>query len=167
MTAEELYNINFNGLHYDDVTPEMIQKYAIEFAQYHVKKALENALEEVPYGGSDEVRYEDGDSIDLSWEQVKTRCEKLGVNHVPELEKYYYDSEEFKFFSNKTHLNNLVEAHTDNMSKEFPNHIREGVCIRVENGSLTPLILKNKSLTFKVLEGIIKDTDVVDIEESN
>lgn len=31
----------------------------IEFAQYHVKKALEKALDEVPYGGSDEVRYED------------------------------------------------------------------------------------------------------------
>lgn len=31
----------------------------IEFAKIHVKKALEHALEEVPYGGSDEVMYED------------------------------------------------------------------------------------------------------------
>ena len=31
----------------------------IEFAKLHVQAALEAALEEVPYGGSDEVRYED------------------------------------------------------------------------------------------------------------
>lgn len=31
----------------------------IEFAKYHVQKALEYALEEVPYGGSDSISYKD------------------------------------------------------------------------------------------------------------
>lgn len=31
----------------------------IEFAKMHVKLALKEALEEVPYGGSDEIHYED------------------------------------------------------------------------------------------------------------
>jgi hypothetical protein len=49
----------------------------------------------------------------------------------------------------------------------FPGHVREGICIRVDTGSMTPTLLKNKSYVFKVLEGIIKDSDKVDIEESN
>lgn len=43
MTAKELFGKHFNGLHYDDITPERIEKYAIEFAEFHVKKALKAA----------------------------------------------------------------------------------------------------------------------------
>lgn len=42
----------------------------VEFAQYHVKKALEAALEDIPYGGSDPISFEDvkdiGDSYPLT-----------------------------------------------------------------------------------------------------
>ena len=44
------------------LTP-FVKKMMIEFAKMHVQAALKAALEEVPYGGSDEVRYEDVVSI--------------------------------------------------------------------------------------------------------
>lgn len=105
---------------------------------------------------------EDGHSIDLSWKQVKNRCSELGVNHVPEIGTLYYDN---KWDSRD--LDEVIQEYTDAPSINFPNHIREGVCVRVETESTQPLILKNKSFIFKVLEGIIKDSDVVDLEESN
>ena len=43
----------------DEPNDDTVFKAMIEFAKMHVKAALEAALEEVPYGGSDEVRYED------------------------------------------------------------------------------------------------------------
>ena len=104
---------------------------------------------------------EDGDSVDLSWDQVKRRSEQLNVPHVPELFKGL-----MKDRSDVVELESVVNYDTDDQSKLFPEHIREGVCIRIENGSMVPLILKNKSFIFKVLEGIIKDSDVVDLEES-
>lgn len=108
---------------------------------------------------------EDGDSVDYSWEQVKKRCEKLGVDYVPELAKFVVDSDWEN--TSSEYLNGLVQNLTNLPSDLFPQHIREGVCIRIENGSMNPYVLKNKSFIFKVLEGIVKDSDVIDREESN
>jgi hypothetical protein len=106
---------------------------------------------------------EDGESIDLSWEQVKTRCEQLDVEHVPELGKNLFDKN-----CSIELLNQAVEQLTESDSKNFPQHINEGVCVRIENGSLTPQIYKSKRYLFKVLEGIIKDNpNNEDMEESN
>ena len=115
---------------------------------------------------------EDGESIDYSWEQVKSRCERLNVQHVPELAKYLVnDGERFDSKENcnevGTPLDKTVEYFTNESSDLFTQHVREGVCIRVENGNMIPLVMKNKSFVFKVLENIIKDNDlIVDIEES-
>lgn len=46
MTAKELFSKHFNGLHYDDITREKIEKYAIEFAKFHAELALISAAEE-------------------------------------------------------------------------------------------------------------------------
>jgi len=108
---------------------------------------------------------EDGDTIDLSWDQVKTRCEQLAVDHAPELSRFITDTNYVSHLETATEQ--LVNKLTNSESNMFPEHIKEGVCIRVENGSLTPKILKSKSFIFKVLEGIVKDTNTVDIEESN
>jgi len=107
---------------------------------------------------------EDGDSIDYSWEQVKRRCEQLGVNHVPELAKFCASEGYVSHLETATEA--IVSKLTDAPSDLFPQHVREGVCIRVENGNMIPLFLKNKSFIFKVLEGIVKDNNVVDLEES-
>ena len=48
-----------------------------------------------------------------------------------------------------------------------PTHLREGVCVRVDDG-LNMKVFKHKSFDFKLLEGIIKlDENFVDVEESN
>lgn len=126
-----------------------------------------------PYG-AESLRYgvfvyritmsnEDGDSIDYTWDQVKSRCTMLGVDHVPELDRFEVREEGI----NLEEASKIVEELTNNPSDMFPGHVREGVCIRVGAGSMTPILLKNKSYIFKVLEGIIKDSNQVDIEESN
>lgn len=122
---------------------------------------------------------DDGDTIDLSWEQVKARCQQLEVEHVPELEKFIVTP--FRKESHDepgatvdyladhygTSIEELVDKHTESDSTNFPQHLNEGVCVRIENGALTPKVYKSKRYLFKVLEGIIKDTDQVDIEEAN
>ncbi|MFZ2486955.1 MAG: hypothetical protein WAZ19_02440 [Anaerolineae bacterium] len=45
MTAEELSIKYFGGMHYDDITIEYIQKYAVEFARLKVQEALETAAD--------------------------------------------------------------------------------------------------------------------------
>lgn len=47
MTAEELFGKHFDGMHYDDITSEKIEQYAVDFAKYHVKKAIDAVLNEV------------------------------------------------------------------------------------------------------------------------
>ena len=103
------------------------------------------------------ITSDDGEEYDLSWEQTKKRCDKLGIKHVPELYKGMTSlglldiSDELSYF-------------TDIISSNFPQHIKEGVCIRIENGNKQPIILKNKSFVYKVLEGIITEQSV-DLEE--
>jgi hypothetical protein len=105
---------------------------------------------------------EDSDDIDYSWEQVKQRCERLGVKHVPEymsriVENGWKEEDiEFSF----TEMRDLP-------SQIFPEHIKEGICVRIDNGSMNPIILKDKTYIFKVLEGIIKDKGNADLEELN
>lgn len=106
-----------------------------------------------------------GQSIDLSWEQLKRRCEELGVNHVPELHQdLIHNEEDLKLFRDENFWINMTEQDC----KFFPQHINEGICVRIESESLKPHIYKSKRFYFKILEGIIKDnSDFADIEESN
>jgi hypothetical protein len=46
------------------------------------------------------------------------------------------------------------------------SHIKEGVCVRIDQFGLKPKVFKHKSFNFKVLEGIAKDSGVVDAEEA-
>jgi len=50
MTSEELFGKHFNGMHYDDITSEMIKKYAVEFAKIKVREAVELIKDNVDYG---------------------------------------------------------------------------------------------------------------------
>ena len=64
MTAEEFYNtysdkIDSTQKIYGLLDPYQVKELMIEFAKYHVHEALKEALDEVPFGGSDEVRYDD------------------------------------------------------------------------------------------------------------
>mgnify|MGYP006969345273 CR=1 FL=1 len=118
---------------------------------------------------------EEGYSIDLSMQQIQQRCKELNVPSVPVLLHGMIDyngnyiaigqgeeGTKAKVFD----LNKVVEYATDAESDVFPNHLKEGICVRIENGDAKPIILKNKSFIFKVLEGIIKEPSIEDIESA-
>lgn len=95
---------------------------------------------------------------DLSWDQVKQRCNELGLQYVPELARFIVDDMRDVLY--------IVDELTDRASTVDPTIPQEGVCIRVEDMRGVK-VFKNKAHAFKVMEGIIKDrSDVVDMEES-
>jgi hypothetical protein len=102
----------------------------------------------------------DGTVVELPLETVKVWCDKLGVKHVPDLEKFIYTTpEDLKERVNK-HLSNMP---ADEIGK---THVAEGVVVRIDNRS-TFTAYKDKVFEFKVIEGIAKDTsDVPDMEEA-
>lgn len=107
---------------------------------------------------------EDGITYDLSWEQVKKRCKELGVEYVPEVSGPMVINSNFEDTTIEA-LSEVVRVLTETPSDNFPGHVKEGVCIRIENGQKECKILKNKSFIFKVLEGIITDSNYIDLEE--
>lgn len=102
----------------------------------------------------------DGTVVELPWETVKVWCDKLGVKHVPDLEKFIYTTpEDLKERVNK-YLSNMP---ADEIGK---THVAEGVVVRIDNRS-TFTAYKDKVFEFKVIEGIAKDaSDVPDMEEA-
>lgn len=108
---------------------------------------------------------EDGVAYDLSWNQVKLRCEQLEVNHVPELMSFIIGTDTLE--NDYEHIKNLGETLAYYESFYFPTHIKEGCVFRIDDGKPRPTFLKHKNYVFKVLEGIIKDSNQSDIEESN
>lgn len=101
----------------------------------------------------------DGTVVEVPWEVVKIWCDKLGVKHVPELEKFIFTTpEDLRERVNKY----LTGMPTDEIGK---THIAEGVVVRIDNReSFTAY--KDKVFEFKVIESIIKDTsDEPDMEE--
>lgn len=115
---------------------------------------------------------EDGHSVDLTWDDVKKRCDELGVKYVPELFVTSLDIiDAYSKLNDDRDIENLFVEAIDTAAKGVSvlddSHIREGVCVRIDNVGMTPKVYKHKSFEFKVLEGIIKDAGVVDMEESN
>lgn len=115
---------------------------------------------------------EDGVIQELTWEQVKRRCDSLGIAHVPEVI--------IDMVNPSVHLSvasidpkwedSLIKTLEDWLSKPDPvdpNHIPEGICVRIERKDALVAVLKYKGFEFKLLEGIIKDNpDFVDEEEA-
>lgn len=117
------------------------------------------------------ITNEDGQSVDLCWNDVKSRSNEIGVNHVPELGTTSMDK---LWDFNRTgderdvqqDLFNLVDHLAQGPSVLDGSHIKEGVCVRIDQFGLKPKVFKHKSFNFKVLEGIAKDSGVVDAEEA-
>ena len=107
---------------------------------------------------------EDGGMLEMPWGVVKERCRKAGVKHVPEIGAIH-----IPVASHTEFLKREVEHETegrDIADPIDPSHIREGVCVRVQNLETGAMkIFKEKLFAFKCLEGIIKDSGVVDTEE--
>jgi hypothetical protein len=111
---------------------------------------------------------EDGQSYDLSWEDVKTRCTEMNVSYVPELNSFALG--QLQGDSSGRDLQDLLVKIVEDVAKGpsvlDETHIREGVCVRIDQFGFAPKVFKHKSFEFKVLEGIIKDAGIVDEEEA-
>ena len=102
----------------------------------------------------------DGTVVELPWEIVEIWCEKLGIKHVPDLEKFIFTTPE--------DLRKRVDKYITGMPADEigKTHIAEGVVVRIDNRE-TFTAFKDKCFEFKVIESIIKDDSIVpDMEEA-
>lgn len=111
----------------------------------------------------------DNQIIDLSWDMMLARCKELGLNTVPELDRF--------ILQNKCDLDvhnflQRINNYTLGDSTLNPNQIKEGVVCKIEHSTIytkevnyTPA-LKYKGFDFCEMEGIKKnDPNYIDLEE--
>ena len=99
-----------------------------------------------------------GYTIEYPWHLVQRRCEEMGIDTVPELEKFVFTTE-------KVALHKIVK-HLDIPDPIGKTHVAEGIVLRLDN-RITFEAYKKKGFYFKVLEGLIKDEATEpDIEEA-
>lgn len=101
----------------------------------------------------------DGNVYELSWEAVKSYCEKYGLKYVDQYFVGRIDSIVGKYGTVDTLLSKFQEAYLD---KSYPDcKVDEGVCIRVRG---TDEIYKLKSPKFIAGESAALEKGEVDIE---
>jgi len=103
----------------------------------------------------------EGNTFELPYLQMIARCKDLGLSPVPHLMSFV------QTLDSGEGVLELAKELSEGVSTLDSEHIREGVCVRVESQYQTAVaIYKQKSFHFKVMEGIAKDSDVyVDPEE--
>lgn len=107
---------------------------------------------------------DDGDVVEYSPDQIRLRCEQMGVKTVPEFARYIIP-EEITMTPGEWVLRQ-VELFFDGPDPVGKNHVREGVVTRICNRA-DFAVYKHKNFSFKVLEGIAKDEATApDIEEA-
>lgn len=105
-----------------------------------------------------------GEIVDLTQPQLVKWCSDRELNAALDVvEPFIYDGDEEKLKSLVEGLTERFELLTEDYTD--PKHVSEGVIVRVDRRTLTPLFLKNKSFVFRCLEGHIQDTGEVDMEE--
>jgi hypothetical protein len=125
---------------------------------------------------------EDGDVVELSPDQVRYRCEQMGVKTVPVFERfiiprfentvqldeqgYFVGEDTSREVNPGEYVLRKVEEYFDGPDPIGKTHIREGVVARIVNRP-NIAVYKHKNFQFKVLEGIIKDEALEpDLEEA-
>jgi len=118
---------------------------------------------------------EDGQTIDYAWDDVVRRCSEIGVKTTPHVRTLtlnelaakgiHSTGDELTGRDLTNAFSEMVEIYGSGPSVLDNRHIKEGVCVRIEGG-LVNKTFKFKSFEFKVLEGIVKDSGVVDAEEA-
>lgn len=99
--------------------------------------------------------------IDLPFSEVMKRCDETGLQHVPVLVHACSVENPGEFIKQK-----LDELLDNGPSMIDQTHIEEGYVVRVEyNGRHKTY--KAKNTYFKILEGYMKELDVVDMEEAS
>lgn len=106
---------------------------------------------------------ENGHVIEYSWNDVKRRCNELGIDHVPQLIAPIL----LRNQEPGVHALEVADMFVEGPSVLDSSHIREGVAVRIESVKGSQ-VFKYKSFTFGVLEGYLKNNDnYVDLEESS
>lgn len=117
---------------------------------------------------------EDGDVVEMSPDQMRYRCEQMGVKCVPVFERFIIpdfvqlpdDVGSYQKVDPGEYVLRKVEQYFDGPDPIGKTHIREGVVARIVNRPEIA-VYKHKNFSFKVLEGIAKDTaDAPDMEEA-
>ena len=139
------------------------------------KEVVDN--ETVVYPQSDIYVYrmtmtnEDGDTVEYTPDFMRYRCELMGVKCVPVLWSGRIPqnpgSKDDPTISAGEWIKNVAERYFDGPDPIGKTHVREGVVVRILNRP-TFAAYKHKNFSFKVLEGIIKDSaDAPDMEEAD
>ena len=115
---------------------------------------------------------EDGDVVEYSPDQIKMRCEQMGIKVVPEFCRFYLPDHvqglhgEMIPTDPAEYLLRRVEEFFDGPDPVGKTHVREGVVVRIMNRTSFE-VYKHKNFSFKVLEGIAKDEATApDLEEA-
>ena len=115
---------------------------------------------------------EDGDVVEYSPDQIKMRCEQMGIKVVPEFCRFYLPDHvqglhgEMIPTDPAEYLLRRVEGVFDGPDPVGKTHVREGVVVRIMNRTSFE-VYKHKNFSFKVLEGIAKDeANAPDLEEA-
>ena len=113
-----------------------------------------------------------GVETDLSFKQVRSRCNQLGVNFVPLIYdgrlEYYMLQHKLSIGDNWREIleKHLIDTYLDKPSKMDPKVIEEGIIVRIEKYP-KPTMLKLKSPEFYLHEGIELDKNIENIEDQN
>lgn len=107
---------------------------------------------------------EDGDVVEYSPDQMRLRCEQMGLKTVPVFERFIIpdaiqlpdDVGSIQEVNAGEYVLRKVEQYFDGPDPIGKTHIREGVVARIVNRSDFE-VYKHKNFSFKVLEGIVKD----------
>lgn len=106
---------------------------------------------------------EDGSTLDYTQQQLVQWCKDRGFDPAFDvIEPFVYDGDKDKLIELVDKLTERPEVLTEDYHD--PSMISEGVIIRVDRNTLTPLFLKSKSYAFKLMEGIISEKEV-DMED--
>jgi hypothetical protein len=110
----------------------------------------------------------DGVVVEYSPDFMRYRCEQMGVKAVPMFTRFILDPTDLEMDTRTAGeiVKDVAEHYYDGIDPIGKTHWREGVVVRIVNRPKFTAY-KHKNHTFKVLEGIIKDTaDAPDIEEA-
>jgi hypothetical protein len=114
---------------------------------------------------------EDGDVVEYTPDFMRYRCEQMDVKTVPVLWKGVIPenpaSADDPTITPGEWIRNVAERYYDGPDPIGKTHVREGVVVRILNRPKFAAY-KHKNFSFKVLEGIIKETaEAPDMEEAS
>ena len=109
---------------------------------------------------------EDGDVVEMSPDQMRIRCEQMGVKYVPVFERFIIPENPGEVLTDKAGETDYgvcsagefvlrkVEQYFDGPDPIGKTHVREGVVVRIVNRP-DIAVYKHKNHTFKMLSGIV------------